>query len=201
MGDAGKLRGDRIAAWTVVCIAHSVLGWMLMRPPAPPRSEATAESALDLVWVGAAPVPDPPRVTARQTMPAASARSAADSVRPAPEGAAATQARAEATPSVAQSMSAVFIQQAGEMAARQPLGSGQRDPFADRVVRLPGREASVFRMRSSPSPAERLAQLGKLFGGNDDPCRSARDSINELSQAGDSRDLRNALDYEKRFCR
>jgi hypothetical protein len=204
MGHARKLRGDRIAAWTVVCIAHAALGWLLMRPPMPPRSEAAADSALDLVWVAAARTADHPRVQARRAVPAASGRPAVNSVRPASHGAPAMPTHAEAAPSASQSMSAVFIRQAGEMAARQAPGSFQPDPFADRAVRLPGRAANTFRMRPPPSLAQRLAKVGKLFGGADyetDPCRSVSKSINDLSQDGDSRVLQDALDYERRYCR
>lgn len=98
-------------------------------------------------------------------------------------------------------MSAIFIQQAREQAARQAFDSSPPDPFAHRTARLPGRSASTFNMRASLSPAERVAMIGKVFGGGDDPCRSMSDSISELSQAGDSRELQQALDYEKRFCR
>jgi len=201
MRKTGKPRGDRIVAWTAVFIVHALLGWTLMRLPASPRDATTKDSALDLVWVAALrSQPSTPHERARS---ATSSRPATMfSASPSPrEASAPAPIRAAREPMTAQPLSAVFIRQAVELAAREPPGSFQVDPFANRTARLPGRDANRFRMRSSLSPAERLAQVGKLFGGNDDPCRSNRDSINELSQAGDSRDLHNALDYEKRFCR
>jgi len=201
MGDAGKLRGDRIAAWTAVFIVHMLLGWLLTRLPAPARDGAKMDSALDLVWIAA------PRATPATAHPRARSASSgppAKTSHPTPARrvrSAIPPALTVNEPATTHPLSAVFIQQAVERAAREPSGTFQPDPFANRTARLPGRAANTFRMRPSLSPAERLAQLGKLFGGGDDPCRSARDSINELSQAGDSRDLQNALDYEKRFCR
>jgi hypothetical protein len=200
MEKAGKPRGDRIAAWTVVFIAHALLGWALTRLPAPTRDAMTTDSALDLVWV-AVPrvVPSASQARARSAasgLPASPSRSLP--VRPEPSPPSTHEAN---EPAATQPLSAVFIQQALERAVREPPGSPRADPFANRIARLPGRAANTFRMRPPPSLAERVAQVGKLFGGGDDPCRSVSKSINELSQAGDSRDLQDALDYEKRFCR
>jgi len=203
MRKTGKPRGDRIAAWTAVFVVHALWGWTLMRlpAPAPSRDATTKDAALDLVWV-AAPRPRPS--TAHERARSATSSRPAVSFQSVPaerESSAPLPIEEVREPAAAQPLSAIFIRQAVELAARKPPGSLQVDPFANRTARLPGRAANRFRMRSSLSPAERLAQVGKLFGGNDDPCRSNRDSINELSQAGDSRDLQNALDYEKRFCR
>lgn len=203
MRKTGKPRGERIAAWTAVFIVHALLAWTLMQLPAPLRDATTKDSALDLVWV-AAPQPRPRPSAAREGVRSATFSRPAATFRVTPshrESSPPAPIRAAQEPMTTQPLSAVFIRQAVERAVRQPPGSFQVDPFANRTARLPGRAANRFRMRSTLSPAERLALVGKLFGGNDDPCRSNRDSINELSQAGDSRDLQNALDYEKRFCR
>ena len=202
MRQTGKLRGERIAAWTVVLIVHALFGVMLLRLPVPVRDARTMGSPLDLVWIAA-----PPRASSKPQQPAharavvihrskAGSRTAPlhdPSAPPAP-----VEVREVAA---ARSLSAVFVQQAVEAAVRQPPGAFEPDPLGNRRARLPGRAANTFRMRPAPSLAERVAMVGKLFGGTDDPCRSARDSINALSQAGDSRELQYALDYEQRFCR
>lgn len=200
MGRAGKPRGERVAAWMVVLIVHAVLGWMLLRLPTPVRKATASDSALDLVWIAAPRSPSP---TQRRSARAESASRSPRISRVTPlqrEPAPSTVPQAN-EPAAAQPLSADFIHRAVESAVREPPGTFNADPFANRATRLPGRAANTFRMRTPPTLAERVAMVGKLFGGGDDPCRSARDSINELSQAGDSRELQNALDYEKRFCR
>ena len=195
----GKYRIDRILAWTMVLVVHALLGWMLLSLPAPSRIPDAADSALDIVWIAAPraapPRPQAPAPMARRALPR-EARAAKSDSHPAQ-----TLVVDEPAPPAPSSMSAVFLRQATAMAAQESPGSFRADPLAHRAARLPGREANRFRMQGSRSPAERLALIGKLFGGVDDPCRSARDSINELSQEGDSRVLQDVLDYEQRFCR
>ena len=188
--------GERILAWTAVAAVHVVLAALLLQVPSPLKHDDAAETALEIVWI---PAPHPQARQVRQTRTAQRVQER----RPAPTALPATvrvfELETESDPG-SKSLSAVFIEQARLPApeADRPLAS---DPFADRVVRLPGRDARTFRMRPPPSLAARVAAVGRMFGGGDDPCRSARDSINELSQAGDSRALRDVLDYEKRHCR
>ncbi|GAB3345195.1 hypothetical protein [Lysobacter tyrosinilyticus] len=202
MRKTGRIRGERIAAWTVVLIVHVMLGWTLLRFPVPMREARSMDSALDVVLVAALP-----RVLAKTQEQAnapsiAPRRSRVASRSTSLQSASATSALGGAPEATTtRPLSADSVQQAIETAARQAPGSLQTDPFAHRAARLPGHVANTFRMRPPPSLAERVALVGKLFGGTDDPCRSARDSINELAQAGDSRELQYALDYEKRFCR
>lgn len=202
MRKTGKPRGERIAAWTVVFIVHALLGWTLLQLPASTRGATPTDSALDLVWVAAPPQSVSSTPQARVRSVTADPRAMASRATPAQPSAPPTHEANE--PAATQPLSAVFIRQAIEQAARDAPGAIQADPFANRTARLPGRAANRFRMRPPPSLAERVAAVGKLFGGADyetDPCRSVSKSINELSQAGDSRVLQDALDYERRYCR
>lgn len=188
--------GERIVAWTAVAAVHVALVALLLQVPSPLKHDGVAENALEIVWIPAAH----PR--ARQVQQARTVRPVQE-LPPAPEAPPATMPvfEPEAVGDAgSKPLSAIFIEQARLPApeADRPLAP---DPFADRVVRLPGRNARTFRMRPPPSLAERAAAVGRMLGGGDDPCRSARDSINELSQAGDSSELRDVLDYEKRHCR
>lgn len=187
------MRWERVVAWVVVAIVHVASALLLLRVPAPHRQAPAAERALDVVWVPRRSSRDTPQRIASTPQRERSRRARPPQQSVAPD--AAPVQREAAKP-----MSAVLLGQ-----VRLP-GSGEipalaADPFAYRAVRLPGRDARTFRMRPPPSLAERVAAVGRMFGGGDDPCRSVRDSINELSQAGDSRVLRDALDYEQRHCR
>lgn len=209
MRKTGKCRTDRIVAWTAVFVVHVVVGWALIELPVPLDRKMASDPALDLVWIAAprvAQLPARDRAPAHAARPietrrALSAAHAASPDEPLPAAAPPANEASSSTPT--ESMSAVFIRQAAARAAQGDASDKgfHADPFANRTARLPGREARTFRMRPPPSLAERVARVGTLFGGGDDPCRSMRDSINELSQAGDSRVLRDALDYEKRYCR
>lgn len=200
---AERIRYERMAAWTVVALIHAVLAWLITRLPVPElREREEAASTTDVFWIArprvASPkresiLPAPMRQRARNT----ATRIVSDTqvIVPNPDE---TNVALETSPPVATFPGETMP--TGEEAS----GSFRRDPLANRTVQLPGREAYTFRMRPPPSLASRVAKIGKLFGGKDyetNPCRSVRDSINELSQAGDSRVLQNALDYEKRFCR
>ena len=191
--------GERIVAWTVVVAVHAVLAMLLLRSPAPIRPGIVEETALEVVWVPAVR-PQSPRTRAMASPGPERSRAARKFPvgMPTPE----PEAEAEAMQDTgAKPLSAIFLAQARLPASDAAEQATAGDPFANRGARLPGREAHTFRMRPPPSLAERVAAVGRMFGGGDDPCRSARDSINALSQAGDSRALQDALDYEKRFCR
>lgn len=197
MRSVERNRADRVTAGTVVIVVHAALAWMLAKSPVAPPSRAVADAAIDVVWI---PARAPVRRAAMHAGVNARPRVAALPPRPERARHANTVSATVADPAVpSRPLTAVYIAQA-ELPV-EPPGTHDADAFADRRARLPGREARAFRMAPSLSPAERLAAFGRMFGGGDDPCRSARDSINDLSQVGDSGELQQALDYEKRHCR
>lgn len=190
------ISGDHVLAWTAVALFHAVLFVLLLqlRPPLPERT--AGDSTLEVLWI-AAPRRSPQPVRA-PVAPARPSRPRAGAV-PRPPGAPALAADApDDAVAPATPPSVVFAEQ---VRLPEPAFPAARDPFANRSVRLPGRDARTFRMRPPPSLADRMAGVARAFGGGDDPCRSNRDSIDALSQAGDSRALQHALAYERRHCR
>ena len=77
------------------------------------------------------------------------------------------------------------------------------DPLTDRHARLPGEGDGRFRMRPPTTVASVVNGIGRMFGGRDpdEPCRENRRNIGDLALDGDSAELRQQLDYERRLCR
>ena len=101
-------------------------------------------------------------------------------------------------------MSAIYLMQAREQANANAAATASADPFADRDARLPGVAGGRFRMKPPPAGvAGVVATIGRMFGGEDAgaPCRENRRNIGELAAAGDSAELQQQLDFERRLCR
>ena len=79
---------------------------------------------------------------------------------------------------------------------------GTVDPFNRKPMDLPG-QPTRLKIRGRLTLADAVGVVGQLFGGpgyTTDPCPELRKDVNDLSLAGDSAALQDALYYEKRAC-
>ena len=98
-----------------------------------------------------------------------------------------------------------------EMAARAAIEPGSpaaTDPTRRQRAKLPGRAEpytpEAIQLRDRISPADVVAFIGSLTGGNYDPCPDTRSKIRDLTSRNDARDedeLRALIDRERRRCR
>ena len=207
MRETRKLATDRVFAWVMVAFVHALLGLGLIRMLAIKRAPEP-DSTLQLVWIS---VPATPASPARPlpadnaTDPASSrARPAAAPPKTAVSGAVAGVASStdpiEAQPG---SLSAVFVDQARQWARQQePMEFGTVAPFDRKSIDLPG-QPTRLKIRERLTVADAVGVVGQWFGGagyTTDPCPELRKDVNDLSLAGDSDALQDALYYEKRAC-
>lgn len=203
------LDADRVVAWVLVASVHVLLGLGLVRLLTIKRPSLPADSALQLNWV---PVPARPAIpsrppSARDALPATTTgrrqpavATIAPDTSPGSVSDTAPVSAVEASPG---SMSADFADQAADWARQQaPVEFEARD-FLDRpTFRLPGRPTRL-KIRERLTVADAVGMVGQLFGGagyTTDPCPELRKDVNDLSLAGDSDALQDALYYEKRAC-
>ena len=207
MRETRKLDTDRVFAWVMVAFVHALLGLGLIRMLAIKRAPEP-DSTLQLVWIS---VPATPASPARPlpadnaTDPASSrARPAAappkTAVSDAVAGVASSTDPIEAQPG---SLSAVFVDQARQWARQQePMEFGTVAPFDRKSIDLPG-QPTRLKIRERLTVADAVGIVGQWFGGagyTTDPCPELRKDVNDLSLAGDSDALQDALYYEKRAC-
>jgi len=191
----------------MVAFVHALLGLGLIRMLAIKRAPEP-DSTLQLVWIS---VPATPASPARPlpadnaTDPASSrARPAAappkTAVSDAVAGVASSTDPIEAQPG---SLSAVFVDQARQWARQQePMEFGTVAPFDRKSIDLPG-QPTRLKIRERLTVADAVGIVGQWFGGagyTTDPCPELRKDVNDLSLAGDSDALQDALYYEKRAC-
>jgi hypothetical protein len=195
----GRWRDAGIAC-VVVLAWHLMLGGVLLRQLRIEPARA-GDDAIQVVFIEprvAVPIPRMatpalrhPRMVRRTPPVATMARLGA-------------QASRDALPP--QSMSAMFLDQAGAEARQQaPIDFSARDPFAARPSRLPMPAAGRFRMRPTRSPKDLVAAVGGYLlaprGYDADPCPRNRENIGNLMAAGDSAALRQEVEFERRHCR
>lgn len=194
-------RWDAVLAAAVAVTGTAGLIWGLakaMRPIVPASADEPARP-IQIVWlpreapqvprVGTAPARAPDRIAHGRAAP-----------RPQVASASTTAAPSTATPGPSRAMSAVYVMQARDPLREAPPAAY---PFANRNVRLPGEGSERFRMREPTSAASVVAGIGRMFGARDpdEPCREHRRNIGDLALDGDSRELQQQLEYERRYCR
>lgn len=101
--------------------------------------------------------------------------------------------------------------QAADAIARDGIDTAMpapRDPTRRRAARLPGRvepytpEAIV--LREPMSPEDVVKMIGRMFGGNYDPCPDTRSKLRDVAARNErigEEELRVLLDRERRRCR
>lgn len=210
MSKTGKLDRDRLAAWMIVGVVHVLLGWGLTRLLAVKGTAAPANSVLQLVWI---PIPVAPMVAPvgasairDATDPDATRSPLSDDVaiaRAEASGPATTAPPASHVKDSAGALSATFVDQAAQWARQQaPIEFERADPLARPVAKLPGRPTRL-QLAESLTVADAVGVIGGWFGGRGyttDPCPELRKDVNDLSLAGDSAGLQDALYHEKRGC-
>jgi hypothetical protein len=192
---------DRGIACGVVLAWHFAGWWLLHAVRGVP--DAHTPAALQVVYFSLPQLPRTPPAHARRR-PSAHASGgrqaplqALDLTDSAP--------RATEETAVTQPAAALAGQIAG--AARAVAGAPlpAPDPFASRPVRLPGRDASRFRMRPALSPADMVVAVSRrLFyppGYEADPCPRNQRNLHNLLAAGDSQRLRMAMAFDREHCR
>lgn len=204
MNDTGIVGSDRHWAVVVALVANGALAWALSSLLQPGVRPAPPPEPIQVAWV-AAPIPavPPPTNVPTRAGPGADTRPPPVSV-PSPASPPVADS-AEANSAEAGTATSPLGEQAREWARRQtePLFAAP-DPLADRRVELPGTPGGRFRMREAPSLAGTLEAVGRVFGGpgySTDPCPEVHRDVRALALQGDSRQLRDTLAYEKRFCR
>lgn len=197
-------RRDGAVALATALMVNALIAWQLqslLAPASPGAAGADAPTALQVVWIAAIPrrdtlvaAPTHPRIASPHIPPVID--------RPrqgrARTNLAATAAAADPTP--ARSMTAVYLQQAGQWAQDQPLATAPADPFANRRVPLRDQAASRFRLKRPLSVADAVAIVGVAFGNGPHPCERNPDDVAGHATGGDALALQMALDVE-RHCR
>ncbi len=194
-------RWDAVLAAAVAVASTTGLIWGLskaMRPIWPTLAEEPARP-IQVVWLPR----EEPQVPRVETAPARTrARVARDTPSPRPSVASPSTSSTATTaaPEPTRALSAVYVMQ-GRDALKD--AAAPPDPFANRSVRLPGEGSERFRMRKPTSAASVVAGIGRMFGARDpdEPCREHRRNIGDLALDGDSRELQQQLEYERRYCR
>ena len=92
-------------------------------------------------------------------------------------------------------------------AAVEPATPTARDPTQRQPAKLPGRvepyTPEAIQLRERISPADIVAFIGSLTGGNYDPCPDTRSKLRDLAARNDPRDrdeLMILIDRERRRC-
>lgn len=92
-------------------------------------------------------------------------------------------------------------------AAVEPAAPTERDPTRRQRAKLPGRAEpytpEAIQLRHRISPADVVAFIGSLTGGNYDPCPDTRSKLRDLASRNDPRDeeeLMILIDRERRRC-
>ncbi|MEO5565236.1 MAG: hypothetical protein ABIR05_01020 [Luteimonas sp.] len=196
----GKWR-DRTIAVGLVLGWHALVGWWLLHLP--PLRENGASEAIQVVFVTLPPPPvREPSTAARHRTRSESPQHAA----PVPASRHLANATAGASADVPALPNArALLAQALDTVRNQAAPQLRSDPLADRPTRLPGRNDGRFRFQRALTPADVVAGIGALLfyppGYESDQCpRNGRNLANLLA-AGDSPALREAVEYERRFCR
>lgn len=203
------LDADRTVAWVLVVSVHVLLGLGLGRLLAIKRPSIRADSTLQLVWI---PVPagpalpslPPPARDAPHAVTTDRPQSAVATTVPAtPSGSVSDAASVSAIETNPGSMSAVFVDQAADWARQHAPVEFEAPDFLDRPnAQLPGRPTRLT-IRERLTIADAVGAIGQMFGGpgyTTDPCPELRKDVNDLSLAGDSAALQDALYYEQRAC-
>lgn len=196
-------RRDRVIACLAVLVAHVAMGWALLRlDPHSPAADAEDQETITVEFIArprAAPSPtQAPSPTTRarhrrhtSQQPTTTSRDLADRVEP-------TQ------PAGSRPLSAVMLGQVRQCAEENDTQHEPPDPFADRQARLPAADNGRFRMREPTSIASVVEKIGDLFyppGEGRNPCPDNRERIAGLLTQGDSRELQDAGEFERRYCR
>lgn len=207
MRETRKLDTDRVFAWVMVAFVHALLGLGLIRMLAIKRAPEP-DSTLQLVWISVPATPASPArpIPADNATDPASSRARPAAAPPKTEVSGAVAGVASSTdPIEAQpgSLSAVFVDQARQWARQQePMEFGTVAPFDRKSIDLPG-QPTRLKIRERLTVADAVGIVGQWFGGagyTTDPCPELRKDVNDLSLAGDSDALQDALYYEKRAC-
>lgn len=205
MAATGTIDRQRVAAWLVVAAVHAGLGWLLLRASIVRVPAGTlGDDALQLTWIEPPSPADPGTPADRAAPVRGMGRKPERRVVRAPiEGAAAPVV--PQPPAPAAGLSAVFLEQARRLTHAAPGGAVAADPFANRDARLPGHEASAFRMREPRSLQGALRKVGALFGGagySTDPCPQIRKNVAALGNGeGSERELlQEELRRQRAYC-
>ncbi|MGH8072530.1 MAG: hypothetical protein ACREO4_00465 [Lysobacter sp.] len=191
----------------MVAFVHALLGLGLIRMLAIKRAPEP-DSTLQLVWISVPATPASPArpIPADNATDPASSRARPAAAPPKTEVSGAVAGVASSTdPIEAQpgSLSAVFVDQARQWARQQePMEFGTVAPFDRKSIDLPG-QPTRLKIRERLTVADAVGIVGQWFGGagyTTDPCPELRKDVNDLSLAGDSDALQDALYYEKRAC-
>lgn len=202
MQSTGTSRGDGVVAALAALVVNALIGWQLqaLLAAAPGSVTGDAAPALQVVWIVALPRPAPVAVAIPQ--PGGRAQPAPAVARPDPAPGQPTLAATEAAarPASARSMTAVYLQQAGQWAQEHPPAAAPVDPFANRRVALAEQPASRFRLKPTVSVASVVAMVGVTFGNGPHPCVRNPDDVAGYATGGDALALQMALDVD-RLCR
>ena len=206
MGTTGTSRRDRSVAATAALVVNAAIVYGLQGLLSYRDAAVDAGAPLQVVWIAAARLPD----VALVPLPATATKSAsarALSLRPAPMRATAATAVPPRSPvpdpAPSRPLSAVYLQQARQWAEQHPAAAAPADPFANRPVPLSHQAGSRFRLARPRAPADAVAMVGRLFGGDGyttDDCALIRGRISGLVAAGDQQAVQQDLDYQRRHC-
>ena len=203
MQTAGTSRGDGVVAVVVALVVHALIAWQLRALLAPPPEAGVddATAALQVVWIAAVPRRAVAVVAAVQ-QPGPQARTSPVVARPsqlqAQPDLAATEAATDPAP--VRSMTAVYLQQAGQWAQDHPIAAAPVDPLARRRIALAEQPASRFRLKRAVSMADAVAMVGVAFGNPPHPCVRNPDDVAGYATGGDAVALQMALDVDRQ-CR
>lgn len=203
MQTAGTSRGDGVIAVVVALVVHALIAWQLQALLAPPPGAGVddATAALQVVWIAAVPRRAVAVVAAVQ-QPGPQARTSPVVARPsqlqAQPDLAATEAATDPAP--VRSMTAVYLQQAGQWAQDHPIAAAPVDPLARRRIALAEQPASRFRLKRTVSMADAVAMVGVAFGNPPHPCVRNPDDLAGYATGGDALALQMALDVDRQ-CR
>lgn len=193
---------DGVIAVTITVVVQAGLAWLLARAmQPPPRVTASTETMTEVMWLPRAVVSPPPATDAMPPPRGTAQRGSRPQVG-APSTLRGAEAEHGAVVESSRPMAAVYLMQARQNA--QAGATGGHDPLADRQVRLPGEGEQRFRMRPPPGGvAAVVSKVGRLFGAEDAaaPCRETSRNINDLALDGDSAQLQQQIDRERRLCR
>ena len=196
------MQWDAVFAAAVTVLAQAALLWLLARAMQPPPvTRSTEGTAIQVTWLPRAVPRTSPVATAPTNTRPAAATVAPSTRRPPPPPDAAVDA--DPTAESPRPMAAVYLLQARQNAQASDTTTAS-DPLADRRVRLPGEGGQRFRMRPPPGGgAAVVSKAGRLFGAEDAgaPCRETSRNINDLALDGDSAQLQQQIDRERRLCR
>lgn len=182
MRDTGNVFAPRLVACVLVVAVHGMLGWLLWRASRLPVSRDGDAAAFEVVYVSRPPRRAPDTGTRPASLPSTQQRRTARHLTLV-HGAAnapAITANPDAPLQAQVTTSAVFLQQARDLASARSQPVFAPDPLRRRDDTFPRTAPERFRMRRALEPSGVLAAIGTLVGGpgyRSDPCPQIRRNI------------------------